>query len=73
MFLHDRGLQRLQLCVYRASSGIQALMTNNPRELAEKDESVLMPSGIPYTIIRAGMLQNSCGGTQGFSFEQVFV
>ncbi|XWS12131.1 hypothetical protein CRYUN_Cryun37aG0063600 [Craigia yunnanensis] len=62
-----------QSSVYRASSGIQALMTNNPRKLAEKDESVLMASGIPYTIIRAGMLQNSRGGTQGFSFEEVFV
>ncbi|XWS16181.1 hypothetical protein CRYUN_Cryun34aG0062900 [Craigia yunnanensis] len=59
-----------QLSVYKASSGIQALMTNNPRKLAEKDETVLMASGIPYTIIRAGMLQNTPGGTQGFSFEE---
>lgn len=29
-----------------------------------------MASGIPYTVIRAGLLQNSSGGTQGFSFEQ---
>ena len=61
------------MSVYRASSGIQALMTNNPRKLAEKDETVLMASGIPYTIIKAGMLQNTPGGTQGFSFEEVFV
>ncbi|XVF25201.1 hypothetical protein REPUB_Repub13aG0192900 [Reevesia pubescens] len=58
-----------QLSVYRASSGIQALMTSNSRKLAEKDESVLMASGIPYTIIRAGMMQNTPGGAQGFSFE----
>ncbi|KAK6264269.1 hypothetical protein SCA6_019703 [Theobroma cacao] len=59
-----------QLSIYRASSGIQALMTNNSRKLAEKDESVLMASGIPYTIIRAGMLQNTPGATQGFNFEE---
>lgn len=59
-----------QLSFYKASSGIQALMTNNSRKLAEKDESVLMASGIPYTIIRAGMLLNTPGGTQGFSFEE---
>ena len=41
------------------------------RKLAEKDESTLMASGIPYTIIRAGMLHNSPGGKQGFKFEEV--
>ncbi|TYI81403.1 hypothetical protein E1A91_D05G151600v1 [Gossypium mustelinum] len=60
-----------QLFVYRASSGIQAIMKNNQRKIAEKDESVLMASGIPYTIVRAGMLQKTPGGTQGFSFEEV--
>lgn len=45
-------------------------MKSNARKLAEQDESILVASGIPYTIIRAGMLQNSPGGTQGFSFEQ---
>ncbi|MBA0658691.1 hypothetical protein Goklo_010875 [Gossypium klotzschianum] len=59
-----------QLFVYRASSGIQAIMKNNQRKIAEKDESVLMASGIPYTIVRAGMLQKTPGGTQGFSFEE---
>ncbi|KAH1066332.1 hypothetical protein J1N35_031319 [Gossypium stocksii] len=59
-----------QLFFYRASSGIQAIMKNNQRKLAEKDESVLMASGIPYTIVRAGMLQKTPGGTQGFSFEE---
>lgn len=71
MFIHYCVLQRLQLSIYRASSGIQALMTNNSRKLAKKDESVLMASGIPYTIIRAGMLQNTPGATQGFNFEEV--
>lgn len=71
VIIHDCGLQRLQLFVYRASSGIQAIMKNNQRKLAEKDESVLMASGIPYTIVRAGMLQKTPGGTQGFNFEEV--
>lgn len=59
-----------QLSVYKGAGGIQALMKSNARKLAEQDESILVASGIPYTIIRAGMLQNSPGGTQGFSFEQ---
>ncbi|GLU14261.1 hypothetical protein SLE2022_308420 [Rubroshorea leprosula] len=59
-----------QLSVYRGSGGIQALMKGNARKLAEKDEAVLMDTGIPCTIIRAGMLQNTPGGRQGFSFEE---
>ncbi|XP_024184229.1 uncharacterized protein LOC112189189 isoform X1 [Rosa chinensis] len=59
-----------QLSVYKGAGGIQALMKSNARKLAEEDESILMASGIPYTIIRAGSLQNSPGGTQGFSFEK---
>ncbi|KAE8655372.1 hypothetical protein F3Y22_tig00117032pilonHSYRG00234 [Hibiscus syriacus] len=60
-----------QLSAYRASSGIQAIMTSNQRKLAEKDESALIASRIPYTIIRAGKLQNIPGGTQGFNFEEL--
>ncbi|KAH7565581.1 hypothetical protein JRO89_XS09G0230200 [Xanthoceras sorbifolium] len=60
----------LQLSVYRGSSGVQALMSGNARKLAEKDESTLVSSGIPYTIIRAGVLQNTPGGKQGFRFEE---
>ncbi|KAL6285407.1 hypothetical protein ACE6H2_009797 [Prunus campanulata] len=59
-----------QLSVYKGANGIQALLKNNARKLAEQDESTLVASGIPYTVIRAGSLQNSPGGTQGFSFEQ---
>ncbi|KAJ6932768.1 hypothetical protein NC651_008251 [Populus alba x Populus x berolinensis] len=59
-----------QLSVYRGSGGIQALMKNNARKLAEQDDSTLVASGIPYTIIRVGMLQDTPGGTQGFSFEK---
>ncbi|KAA8541646.1 hypothetical protein F0562_022798 [Nyssa sinensis] len=59
-----------QLSVYRDASGIQALMTSNARKLAEQDESIVMASGIPYTIIRAGLLRNTPGGEQGFSFKE---
>ncbi|XP_065865277.1 uncharacterized protein At2g37660, chloroplastic [Euphorbia lathyris] len=59
-----------QLSVYRGSGGIQALMKSNARKLAEQDESLLMAAGIPYTIIRVGMLQNTPGGTQGFNFDK---
>lgn len=64
-------IMRLQLSVYKGANGIQALMKSNARKLAEQDESIMVASGIPYTVIRAGSLQNSPGGTQGFSFEQV--
>lgn len=64
---------RLQLSVYRSASGIQALLKGNATKLAEQDESVLLASGIPYTIIRAGLLQDTPGGNQGFSFEEVIL
>ncbi|KAK6911875.1 hypothetical protein RJ641_023968 [Dillenia turbinata] len=51
-------------------SGILAMMQSNARKLAEQDESTVMASGIPYTIIRAGLLQNTPGGKQGFSFKE---
>lgn len=61
----------MQLSVYRGTGGIQALMNSNARKQAEQDESIVMASGIPYTIIRAGLLQNTPGGQQGFSFNEV--
>ncbi|KAJ4717810.1 NAD(P)-binding Rossmann-fold superfamily protein [Melia azedarach] len=68
-----KGVQHVillsQLSVYGGSGGIQALMKGNARKLAEQDEATLIASGIPYTIIRAGMLQNTPGG-KGFRFEQ---
>ncbi|XP_050289607.1 uncharacterized protein LOC126727730 [Quercus robur] len=72
-----KGVQHVvllsQLYAYRGSGGIQALMKSNARKLAEQDESLLMASGIPYTIIRAGLLQSTPGGQQGFSFEEVLL
>lgn len=64
-------LTKLQLSVYSGKSGIQSLMKSNAKKLAEQDESVLMTSGIPYTIIRTGELQNTPGGKQGFTFDKV--
>ncbi|KAK4837314.1 hypothetical protein QYF36_004480 [Acer negundo] len=44
-------------------------MSGNARKLAEKDESTLMASRIPYTI--NSVLQYTPGGKQGFKFEEV--
>lgn len=64
--------KRLQLSVYRGITGIEAFMKSKLRALAEQDEAVAMASGIPYTIIRVGLLENTPSGKQGFSFEEVF-
>ncbi|KAI3716376.1 hypothetical protein L6452_23669 [Arctium lappa] len=58
------------LSVYRGSSGVQAIMNSNARKLAEQDESMVVASGIPYTIIRTGLLTNDRGDKPGFSFEK---
>jgi hypothetical protein len=63
----------LQLSAYKGASGIQALMKSNARKLAEQDELMLIASGIPYTVIRAGLLESTPGGGQGFSFEEVLL
>ncbi|KAH6821136.1 Rossmann-fold superfamily protein [Perilla frutescens var. hirtella] len=69
-----KGIQHVillsQLSVYRDSSGIQAVMNSNARKLAEEDESVVKASGVPYTIIRTGVLKNTPGGQQGFCFDE---
>ncbi|CAM8940736.1 unnamed protein product [Rhodiola kirilowii] len=59
-----------QLSVYRSASGILSLLTSNARNMSEQDESMLINSGIPYTIVRAGLLKNTPGGIEGFSFEE---
>lgn len=66
------GLIRLQLSVYKEAGGILGIMKGNAIKKAEQQESVVMSSGIPYTIIRAGSLQNTQSGNQGFSFEEVW-
>lgn len=69
-----KGLQHVillsQLSVYRGSSGVQAILIANARKQAEQDESLVMASGIPYTIIRTGLLVNVPGGNQGFNFNE---
>ncbi|KAK7255691.1 hypothetical protein RIF29_29110 [Crotalaria pallida] len=59
-----------QLSVYSGNSGIQSLMKSNAKKLAEQDESVLKTSGIPYTVIRTGALQDTPGGKEGFNFDE---
>ncbi|KAL8537808.1 hypothetical protein ACS0TY_012801 [Phlomoides rotata] len=70
-----KGIQHVillsQLFVYRNSTGIQAVMNSNARKLAEQDENAVRTSGVPYTIIRTGLLKNTPGGQQGFCFEEV--
>ncbi|XP_076930152.1 uncharacterized protein LOC143594819 [Bidens hawaiensis] len=69
-----KGVQHVvilsQLSVYRASSGVQAIMNSNAKNLAEQDESMVAASGIPYTIVRTGALTNDRGGKPGFGFEK---
>ncbi|KAK1315379.1 hypothetical protein QJS10_CPA06g02474 [Acorus calamus] len=59
-----------QLAAYRGSRGLQALVNSKARNLAERDEAVVIASGIPYTIIQAGLLKDTPGGKQGCSFEE---
>ncbi|KAG6388508.1 hypothetical protein SASPL_149936 [Salvia splendens] len=69
-----KGVQNVillsKLSVYRELSGIQAIMNSNARKLAEEDEDTVKASGVPYTIIRAGILKNTPGGQQGFCFDE---
>lgn len=62
----------MQLSVYRGSTGVQAIMNSNAKKLAEQDEFMVVASGVPYTIVRTGLLTNDRGGKPGFSFEKVF-
>lgn len=69
-----KGVQHVivlsQLSVYKGSSGVQAMINSNALKLAEQDESILISSGIPYTIVRTGALTNDRGGKSGFSFKE---
>uniref|UniRef100_A0A1J3H924 Uncharacterized protein ycf39 n=1 Tax=Noccaea caerulescens TaxID=107243 RepID=A0A1J3H924_NOCCA len=58
-----------QLSVYESSGGIQAMMNNKAKKLAEGDEKAVISSNVPYTIIRTGKLEDSPGGSQGFNFS----
>lgn len=61
---------RLQLDVYRSAGTFQAIINNKLRKFAERDEKVVITSGIPYTIIKAGLLQDKPGCKQGFCFDE---
>lgn len=63
----------MQLPVYRNSGGLQAIMNSKLKKLAERDEEVVLSSGIPSTIIRTGSLQSTPGGERGFDFTKVSV
>ncbi|XP_020219341.1 uncharacterized protein LOC109802397 isoform X1 [Cajanus cajan] len=69
-----QGIQHVivlsQLSVYSGKSGLQSMMKSNAKKLAEQDESILKTSGIPYTIIRTGALQDTPGGKRGFTFDE---
>ncbi|XP_047090558.1 uncharacterized protein LOC124702458 isoform X1 [Lolium rigidum] len=69
-----KGVQHIvllsQLSVYRNSGGLQAIMNSKLRKLAERDEEVVLASGIPSTIIRSASLQTTPGGERGFSFTE---
>lgn len=62
---------RVQLSVYSNSGGLQAIMNRKLRKLAERDEEVVLASGIPSTIIRTGSMQSTPGGERGFDFTEV--
>ncbi|XP_008656797.1 uncharacterized protein, chloroplastic-like isoform X1 [Zea mays] len=69
-----KGVQHIvllsQLAVYRNSGGLQAIMNSKLKTLAEKDEEVVLASGIPCTIIRTGSLQSTPGRERGFDFTE---
>ncbi|XP_062211511.1 uncharacterized protein LOC133912675 isoform X1 [Phragmites australis] len=69
-----KGVQHIvlvsQLVAYRNSGGLQAIMNSKLRKLAERDEEVVLASGIPSTIIRIGSLQSTPGGERDFDFTE---
>ncbi|KAH0464002.1 hypothetical protein IEQ34_006788 [Dendrobium chrysotoxum] len=69
-----KGVQHVillsQLDVYKGAGVFQAIIKKKSREFAERDEEVVISSGIPYTIVKAGLLQDVQGGKQGFCFDE---
>lgn len=61
---------RLQLDVYKGAGVFQAIINNKLRKFAERDQEVVITSGTPYTIVKAGLLQDVRGGKQGFCFDK---
>ncbi|KAG6492570.1 hypothetical protein ZIOFF_047533 [Zingiber officinale] len=46
-------------------------MNSKARELADRDEKAVITTGVPYTIIRTGLLQSVPSGNQSFRFSKV--
>lgn len=61
----------MQLAVYRREGGLTALFKGNARVQAEQDEKAIASTGVPYTIVRPGILRNEPGGKLGVDFVQV--
>ncbi|XP_042377923.1 uncharacterized protein At2g37660, chloroplastic-like [Zingiber officinale] len=59
-----------QLAYYKGSGGFQAIINSKARELADRDEKAVITAGVPYTIIRTGLLQSVPSGNQSFSFSK---
>ncbi|XP_020599140.1 uncharacterized protein At2g37660, chloroplastic isoform X2 [Phalaenopsis equestris] len=59
-----------QLDAYKGSGIFQAIINKRLRKYAERDEEVVITSGIPYTIVKAGLLQDVHSGEQGFCFDE---
>ncbi|KAG6512464.1 hypothetical protein ZIOFF_030575 [Zingiber officinale] len=59
-----------QLRYYKGSGGFQAIMNSKARELADRDEKAVITAGVPYTLIRTGLLQSVPSGDHAFSFSK---
>nr|ACN41221.1 unknown [Picea sitchensis] len=59
-----------QLAVFKSGGGIQAFMNEKAKKLAEAGEIAVITSGVSYTIVRAGSLQDKPGGQRGFNFKE---
>ncbi|XP_074580607.1 uncharacterized protein LOC141837018 [Curcuma longa] len=60
----------LQLAYYNGSGGFQAIMNSKAGKLSDRDETAVITAGVPYTIIKTGLLQSVPSGDQGFSFSK---
>ncbi|KAG6515415.1 hypothetical protein ZIOFF_025827 [Zingiber officinale] len=67
---HCSSISGPQLAYYKGSGGFQAIINSKARELADRDEKAVITAGVPYTIIRTGLLQSVPSGNQSFSFSK---
>eukprot|EP00252_Welwitschia_mirabilis_P009089 TRINITY_DN2139_c0_g1_i1.p1 TRINITY_DN2139_c0_g1~~TRINITY_DN2139_c0_g1_i1.p1 ORF type:complete len:320 (+),score=67.09 TRINITY_DN2139_c0_g1_i1:85-960(+) len=76
MLLEDENLKEIKHIVFlsklgmlRGYSGIQAALSDKARRSAEAEENAVIACGVPYTIVRAGKLDDNPGGL-GFNFKK---